>query len=152
MSTQLDIPRLDAGTDAGQCGPEAGEAWPQEELYYTLYCTDNWVSVVGVLHGRIGLTQAQIALGAGVSQATVARWLESGPDLPVRASDRLDDLRCVTLWLLRRGMSERLIAFWLSARNIYLGIDPLQAIAEGRFEQVLDVAHAFVQARPPALA
>jgi transcriptional regulator with XRE-family HTH domain len=152
MSTPVDTPRLATGTDVGERSPGTSEAWPQEELYNSLYYTDNWVSVVGILHRRIGLTQAEIALGAGVSQATVARWLESGPDLPVRAYGRLDDVRYVVLWLLRHGMNERLISFWLSARNVHLGIDPLQAIAEGRFEQVLSVAEAFVQARPPALA
>jgi hypothetical protein len=152
MSTPVDTPRLETGMDAGERSRGTSEVWPQEELYDSLYYTDNWISVVGILHRGIGLTQAEIALGAGVSQATVARWLESEPDLPIRAYGRLDDLRYVALRLLRHGMSERLISFWLTARNVYLGIDPLQAIAEGRFEQVQSVADAFVQARPPTLA
>ena len=151
-TTQLDRRGLEGGMEVGAPGARGGEAWPQEELYLSLYYTDSWVAVVGILHGRIGLTQAEIARGAGVSQATVARWLESDPDAPVRAYGRLDDLRYVVLWLLRYGMGERLISFWLTARTVDLGIDPLQAIAEGRFEQVTLAANAFVEGRPPSLA
>jgi len=150
-TTQLDGRGLEGGTEAVSPGVQGAETWPQEELYVSLYYTDSWVGVVRILHGRIGLTQAEIARGAGVSQATVARWLESDPDAPVRAYGRLDDLRYVVLWLLRCGMGERLISFWLTARNVDLGIDPLQAIAEGRFEQVTFAANAFVEGRPPSL-
>ncbi len=152
MSTGLDTRQLEAGTDAVQQSAHAGVAWLQEELYESLYYTDNWIAVVNIFHGRVGLTQAEIARGAGVSQATVARWLESGPEAPVRAYGRLDDLRYVVLWLLRCRMSERLISFWLAARNVDLGVDPLQAIAAGRFEQVMNVASGFVEGRPPSLA
>jgi len=151
-TTQLDRRALEGGTEAVAPGARGGETWPQEELYVSLYYTDSWVAVVRILHGQIGLTQAEIARGAGVSQATVARWLESDSDAPVRAYGRLDDLRYLVLWLLHSRMGERLIAFWLTARTVDLGIDPLQAIAEGRFEQVTGAANAFVEGRPPSLA
>ena len=55
------------------------------------------------------------------------------------------------LWLLRCRMGERLISFWLAARNVDLGVDPLRAIAEGRFEKVMSIASAFAEGRPPSL-
>lgn len=150
-TTQLEMRGPMGGTEAGSLGRNGGEAWPQEELYLSLYYTEDWGPVVKILHSRIGLTQAEIARGAGVSQATVARWLEGDPEVPIRAYGRLDDLRYVVLLLLRFGMGERLIAFWLGARNVDLGIDPLQAIAEGHFERVSEIAGAFVEGRPPSL-
>ena len=84
-TTQLDMRGPAGGTEAVSQGMQGGEAWPQEELYLSLYYTDSWVAVVKIFHAPIGLTQAEIARGAGVSQATVARWLESDPDAPVRA-------------------------------------------------------------------
>jgi transcriptional regulator with XRE-family HTH domain len=151
-TTQIEMRGSEGGTEAVSLGLQGGEGWPQEDLYLSLYYTEDWVAVVKIFHSRIGLTQAEIARGAGVSQATVARWLESDPEVPIRAYGRLDDLRYVVLLLLRYGMGERLIAFWLGARNVDLGIDPLQAIAEGRFERVSEIAGGFVEGRPPSLA
>jgi hypothetical protein len=149
----MSTPQLERRPDAADISADAGGVWLQEELYDSLYYTDNWIAVVNIFHGRIGLTQGEIARGAGVSQATVARWLESSPDAPVRAYGCLDDLRYVVLWLLRCRMGERLIAFWLAARNVDLrGADPLLAISEGRFEQVMEIASAFVDGRPTSLA
>jgi len=151
-TTQLGARGLEGGTEAVSPGVQGTETWPQEELYLSLYYTEDWVAVVKIFHAQIGLTQAEIARGAGVSQATVARWLESEPNAPVRAYGRLDDLRYVVLWLLRCRMGERLIAFWLAARNVDLGgSDPLQAIADGRFEEVMSIASAFAEGRPPSL-
>jgi transcriptional regulator with XRE-family HTH domain len=151
MSTGLQTP----ATGMEAAGEHAGavrEAGPQEELYQALYGTDNWIAVVKLLRNQVGLTQAEIARGADVSQATVARWLDSEEDAPVRATGRLDDLRYVVLWLIRGcGMPPRLIRFWLGSKNIHLGVDPLSAIAQGRFEQVIEVAHAFAAGRSPAI-
>ena len=122
----------------------------QDELFASLYSTDNWIAVVGVLRSKLGLSSAEIGRGANVSQATVARWLESDEDAPVKASGRLDDLRYVVLWLIRCGMSARLMRFWLAAKNIELGSDPLTAIAAGRFEEVIEAARAFGAGRSVA--
>jgi transcriptional regulator with XRE-family HTH domain len=149
MSTGLDTRQVEDGVEAVPEGAYVGEAWTQEEPYHSLYYTDSWITVVKLLHSRIGLTQAEIARGADVSQATVARWLESEEASPVRAYDRLDDLRYVVLGLLRCGLTPSLIAFWLAAKNIDLGADPLTAIARGGFEKVIRVANAFANGRPP---
>jgi len=120
-------------------------------LYNALYPTESWVQVAKVLHRELGLTQAEIARGANVTTATVARWLESLDEAPVRAGDRLDDLRYAVLWMACGcGMGPRLIRFWLTAKNPHLGEDPLGAIAAGRFEQVIEIAHAFGEARSAA--
>lgn len=120
-------------------------------LYGALYPTESWVQVAKVLHRELGLTQAEIARGANVTPATVARWLESSDEAPVRAVGRLDDLRYAVLWMACGcGMGSRLIRFWLTAKNPYLGEDPLGAIAAGRFEHVVEVARSFGEARPAA--
>src|ERR1700744_4177708 len=116
----------------GRVAPVEGPA--TEELYQQLYTTDNWIAVVGLLRSGLGLSSAEIARGANVSNATVARWLESDEGAFVKASGRLDDLRYVVLWLIRCGMSTKLMRFWLAAKNIELAADPLSAIGAGRFE------------------
>jgi len=121
---------------------------PESDLYDELYMADNWISVVRVLHNKLGLTQAEIARGAGVSAITVSRWLDSPEDLELRAHGRLDDIRCVVLWLLKGcDMRLRLIRFWLTAKNPDLAVDPLSAIAAGRFEEVAATARAFSTGR-----
>jgi hypothetical protein len=120
-------------------------------LYDALYPTESWVQVAKVLQRALGLTHAEIARGADVTTATVARWLESPDDAPVRAVGRLDDLRYVVLWMAYGcGMGPRLIRFWMTAKNPYLHEDPLSAIAKGRFEQVVDLARMFGEARSAA--
>jgi hypothetical protein len=125
----------------------AVEGGSLEELHGALYWTDSWISVVNLLRSEIGLSSADIGRGADVSLATVARWLDSPDDAPVKASGRLDDLRYVVLSLIQYGMTPRLIRFWLAAKNPQLRCDPLSAIAAGRFEEVVDVAEAFAAGR-----
>jgi hypothetical protein len=144
-------------TPPGECAgaPASGRqiAINQEAqaLYDALYPTESWVQVAKVLHRALGLTQAEIARGADVTTATVARWLESPDEASVRAVGRLDDLRYAVLWMACGcGMGPRLIRFWLTAKNPYLGQDPLGAIAAGRFEQVIEIARAFGEARSAA--
>jgi hypothetical protein len=118
------------------------------ELYDELYMADNWITVVRVLHDGLGLTQAEIARGAGVATMTVSRWLDSPEDLELRAHGHLDDIRCVVLWLLKGcDMRLRLIRFWLTAKNPDLATDPLTAVAAGRFEEVAATARAFSNGR-----
>jgi hypothetical protein len=152
MTVDLDNRQRQAASDAAQDGARPSQEFALEEPYASLYYTESWVSVVKLLHSRIGLSQAEIARGAGVSQATVTRWLDREEAAPVRAYNRLDDLRYVVLVLLNLGMTPRLITFWLAAKEIHIGTDPLTAIAEGRFEEVIAVAKAFAQGRPPAHA
>jgi hypothetical protein len=119
-------------------------------LLHDLQVTDNWISVVRLLHDQLGLSQAEIARGAGVSQMTVSRWLDSPEDADVRAWGRLDDLRYVTMFLVGYcSMRLRLARFWLSAKNLDLGTDPLSAIASGCYEQVVETARAFANGRIP---
>jgi len=141
-------------TPPGECAgvPASGRqaAMNQEAraLYDALYSTESWVQVAKVLHRELRLTQAEIARGADVTTATVARWLESTDEASVRAVGKLDDLRYAVLWMVSGcGMGPRLIRFWLTAKNPHLGQDPLGAIAAGRFEHVIEIAHAFGEAR-----
>lgn len=148
MSTaQLDAPQIE-GMDVPGKNVRVGES-PQDELHQALYYTDSWIEVVRVLRDTVGLSQAEIARGADVSPATVARWLESPTEAVIRAYGRLDDLRYVVLWLARCGFEPRLISFWLAAKNVDLATDPLSAIAQGRFLQVIHEANDFAAGRPP---
>jgi transcriptional regulator with XRE-family HTH domain len=124
---------------------------PEQELVDNLEAADNWVTVVRLLNTSLGLSQADIARGARVSQVTVARWLDGNEQQEVRARARVDDLRYVVLWLLKTcRMRLRLAGFWLKAKNIDLRTDPLSAIAEGRYEEVVEAARAFAAGRRPS--
>jgi hypothetical protein len=138
--------------EAGQAhglSPFTAQESPEYELLVELYYSDSWSQTVWLLHHHLGLSKTELARGAGVQPITISRWLE-GTSEDVRASEALGDLRYVVMALLRHGaMSLRLMRFWLSARDVILGTDPLTAVSQGRFEDVVEAGLALSSLRPP---
>lgn len=133
------------GTEATSVAPEPTE---EDRLYEALHEVDSWAVVVRLLHQELGLTKSELARGAGVVPETISRWLEEDREAEIRATRGLDELRYAVLALLRHGgMRKRLLRFWLTARNIDLGTDPLSAIADGRLEEVVTVGREFARGR-----
>jgi transcriptional regulator with XRE-family HTH domain len=139
---------------AGIQGVDAPELEQAEAaLHLALYTADNWGRVVSLLEGELGLAKADLARAAGVTPMTISRWLEATEDADVRSPERLSDLRYVVLTLLMQGvMSTRFLRFWLAARDVVLKTDPLSAIAEGRFEEVIEAGRTVgtLRRRDPA--
>lgn len=121
-------------------------------LFDRLAYVEGPVEVVRVLHEDLGLTEKDLAKATGVRHESVSRWL-AGAVNNVHARDSINDLRYVVMALLRTGtMTLPRIAYWLCARNIYLGIEPVEAIAEGDFERVVEIGLAHAEGRAPDLA
>lgn len=118
---------------------EGDEISPEDRLHRKLMAPVGWVHVARLLHDEVRLTQEEIARGAHVQPVTVARWLQRPDDAYIRATDGLDRLRALVMaMLVRPGMSIKLLRFWLGAIDAELGTDPLTALSERRFEQVVD--------------
>lgn len=122
-----------------------------EALFQRLSYVEGPVDVVELLHGELGLTEKDLAKAAGVREESVSRWLGGGVS-NLHARDAINDLRYVVMVLLNaRTLSLSTIAYWLSARNVYLGVAPVEAISRGGFEQVAEVALAYAEGRMPDL-
>lgn len=89
-----------------------------------------------------GVTQSEVGAVTGVSDRAVRGWARSA--VRPQRYDRLAELRDLVV-LLSDSLTERGVGQWLHARNRLLdGARPIEALAEGRFEEVRDAAQAFV--------
>lgn len=89
-----------------------------------------------------GITQADVGSVAGVSDRAVRGWGHSSIR-PARY-DKLAELRDLVI-LLSDSLTARGVGQWLHARNRLLaGARPIQALADGRSEQVRAAAQAFI--------
>jgi transcriptional regulator with XRE-family HTH domain len=120
-----------------------------DELFDRLEYAEDPFDAVRALIDGLGLPEKDIALAAGVTPTSVSRWV-NGDVSSMHARDVLNDLRYVVLALLNtRRMSKSRIAYWLSARNLFLGVTPLEAIARGDFEHVVEAGRAHAEGRRP---
>lgn len=91
---------------------------------------------------RFGVTQAEVAAVAQVSDRAVRGWRQSA--IRTENYDRLSELRDLVL-LLSDSLAPRGVAQWLRARNRVLARErPLDVLAAGGVEQVRSAAEAFV--------
>jgi transcriptional regulator with XRE-family HTH domain len=91
-----------------------------------------------------GLTQADVALAAGVSDRSVRNWANDTP-LRRRHEERLQALRQIVL-LLDDSLTPRGVGQWFRAHNRSLhGRRPLDVLADGDFEAVRRAAAAFAE-------
>jgi transcriptional regulator with XRE-family HTH domain len=121
-------------------------------LFDRLSYVEGPVEVVRILHEQLGLTEKDLARAAGVRHESVSRWL-AGNVSNMHARDSINDLRYVVMALLRaRTMTLPRIAYWLCSRNLYLGVEPVEAIANGEFERVVEVGLAHAEGRTPDIA
>ncbi len=91
---------------------------------------------------RFGVTQAEVAAVAHVSDRAVRGWRESA--IRTENYDRLAELRDVVL-LLSDSLTARGVAQWLRARNRLLDRQrPIDVLAAGGVEQVHGAAKAFI--------
>lgn len=91
---------------------------------------------------RFGVTQAEVAAVAHVSDRAVRGWRESA--IRTENYDRLAELRDLVL-LLSDSLTPRGVAQWLRARNRLLDRErPLDVLADGRVAEVRGAAEAFI--------
>jgi transcriptional regulator with XRE-family HTH domain len=89
-----------------------------------------------------GLTQNDVASVAGVSDRAVRGWATS--EIRPDRYDRLAELRDLVI-VLSDSLSPRGVGQWLHARNRLLGGSrPLEALHEGRLDEVRQAAQAFI--------
>lgn len=89
-----------------------------------------------------GVTQSEVGSVIGVSDRAVRGWAHSA--VRPERYDRLAELRDLVV-LLSDSLSERGVGQWLHARNRLLdGARPIDALGEGRYEQVREAAQSFV--------
>jgi len=113
---------------------------------------ETWQIVEGL--GRLGLSETDIVAATGANARAVRRW-RAGQTEPVRHWKALDDLRWTAHFLSEhRVLTDRGIVAWLRSRNRLIGDRrPLEAIAEGSFDEVRDAAYVTVgQPRPSRVA
>ena len=91
---------------------------------------------------RYGVSQEEVGTVTGVSDRAVRNWAHSG--VRPERYDKLAELRDTAL-LLSDSLTPRGIGQWLHARNRLLGGErPLDLLSQGRVEEVLGAARAFV--------
>lgn len=89
-----------------------------------------------------GVTQKDVASVAGVTDRAVRGWTTS--EIRPQRYDHLTDLRDLVL-LLSDSLTPRGVGQWLHARNRLLsGSRPLDALHEGRLDEVSRAAQAFI--------
>lgn len=97
--------------------------------------------IVDALKG-FGVTQAEVAAVAHVSDRAVRGWRES--TIRTENYDRLAELRDLVV-LLSDSLTPRGVAQWLRARNRLLHRErPIDALAAGGVENVRRAAEAFI--------
>jgi len=92
------------------------------------------------------LTQRELAAMIGADARTIRRWAADDDDFEPqeRYARRIDDLRDLVA-LLVETLPGVQTARWLRARNRYLkGERPLEVLAGGRYDEVREAAHAYV--------
>lgn len=143
-------------TDLPQSPPLAGFSssdWaqtPEGKLYAELSAAPSHRQVALVLR-KLGLDISAIARGAAVQPSSVSRWL-SNAEVDVRRPGRLGELRAVVLALLKsRQMTLGMLPYWLtSGPDVLLGQEPLLAIADGRYEDVVEAGRSLTDPAGPA--
>lgn len=89
-----------------------------------------------------GVSQRDVAAATQVSDRAVRAWRTGG--IHDESYDRLQDLRDIVL-VLADSLTARGVGQWLHARNRLLdGARPIDALAEGRVDEVRQAAHSFV--------
>ena len=89
-----------------------------------------------------GVTQSDVGSVAGVSDRAVRGWSQS--TIRPERYDKLAELRDLVI-LLSDSLTARGVGQWLHARNRLLaGARPIEALAEGRSQDVRLAAQAFV--------
>jgi len=89
-----------------------------------------------------GVTQSDVGSVAGVSDRAVRGWGQSA--IRPERYDKLAELRDLVI-LLSDSLTARGVGQWLHARNRLLGGErPIEALAEGRSQDVRLAAQAFV--------
>ena len=92
-----------------------------------------------------GFSEDELVRATGASARSMRRWISEGVD-PARGGyeDRIDDLRAINE-ILVTAYSADLARSWLKARNRLLDYErPIDVLAAGRFDDVREVAEAFV--------
>lgn len=89
-----------------------------------------------------GVTQAEVGSVTGVSDRAVRGWARSA--IRPERYDKLAELRDLVV-LLSDSLTARGVGQWLHARNRLLGgARPIEALIEGRDQDVRQAAQAFV--------
>jgi hypothetical protein len=101
--------------------------------------------VLRVLCDENGLTQDELSKLVGADERSIRRWLKASEPVAIqqRYAIPIDDLRHLRS-VLGPSLPGVQFARWLRARQELLGGErPVELIALGRYEQVLDTAEAF---------
>jgi|SRR5580698_2049633 hypothetical protein len=123
----------------------------QPELESALYALRDALHPNNILTAlqAIGLDSSDLAEGTGVDERTVRRWL--GDQAPTRNhAQTIGQLRVLVIHILqRRGLAVDLVARWLRLPDSELRFQtPLEAVAEGRLNDVIVAFDEYVAPRP----
>ena len=90
---------------------------------------------------RVPLSEAQIARGTGASEETVRAWLERREAPAGVQAQRLTELVAFIEEMARNLRGETLAREWLDGTvDVLSGANPLDEIAAGRYEQMMQYA------------
>jgi hypothetical protein len=136
-------------TDSTRPDPDMRSA---QALYADLARAESFQQLARLLHERLGLEQAAIARAAGLEPSTISRWLDQERAAEdVRKPGTMGDLRYVVLSLLQsKKLTIPMLRFWLKLDpDPVLGTEPLRAISEGRFLDVVEAGLALTDPLGP---
>lgn len=112
--------------------PRAAPPRPPNDLERSLSPT---ATLSEVIHGllSLGLRVEELAALTGNSESSVQKWMQ-GRQQPRRAHLLIDELRAITLTMLRGGLEPERITSWLRARQLvgepFPRRRPIEVIAE----------------------
>jgi hypothetical protein len=102
------------------------------------------ITVSGMVRtlGNLGLHTADLSLlSSGKIRQTIAAWRDGERLPPAEIAEHIDDARYTALVLLdgHDDLAPSRLAGWMRSRSLGLDAErPLAALAEGRFQEVLD--------------
>jgi hypothetical protein len=105
----------------------------------------------------VNVDRELLEIVTGADGKTIGRWAKQQNDARSKASDALDRVRIVALYMLQReAMPPHNVGKWLRARNLELGIDPqvgvrrpIDAIRENDLPAVFAAINALIRAPTP---